>query len=87
MSGEAPPDYSAAARVVTLFGCVPVGLVAQGFAQQAATGFALGDAAGALRSASKARQWCWIGGIAGMVIWVAGIYAIAAMFAAAAAVK
>jgi hypothetical protein len=87
MSAEAPPDYAAAARVVTLFGCFPLGLAAHGFAQQATTRFALGDAAGALRSADKARRWCWIGAGAGVVIWGLGIYSIACMFAEAAALK
>lgn len=87
MSAEAPPDYSAVARWVTLFGCLPIGLVAQRFALQASTRFGLGDAAGAVESAARARQWCWIGGTAGVVIWALGGYSIAWMFAQAAAQK
>ena len=66
------PNYLVQAILVTLFCCLPFGIVAIVFAAQVNTKLAAGDYAGAVDSSNKARTWCWVSfglGLAGSLIW------------------
>jgi len=58
--GTSVPSYLAQAILVTLFCCLPFGIVAIVFAAQANGKLAAGDYAGAVDASNKARMWCWI---------------------------
>jgi hypothetical protein len=67
------PNYLVPAILVTVFGCMPVGVVALVFSSQVNTKAALGDLAGARDSAQKAKLWCWIGLGLAVLTWGLGI--------------
>jgi len=71
------PTYLVQSILVTLFCCLPFGIPAIVFAAQVSTKISLGDSAGALEASKKAKTWCWVSFISGLVILV--IY-IAALF-------
>ena len=53
------PNYLAQAILVTLFCCVPFGIVAIVYAAQVNSKLQLGDYTGAVESSKKAEKWCW----------------------------
>lgn len=63
------PNYFIFAILVTLFGCMPGGIVALIFSSQVNTKAALGDLAGAREAAQKAKLWCWISAGLGVLVW------------------
>ena len=60
--GQQPyvPNYLAQAILVTLFCCLPFGIVAIVYAAQASGKLAAGDYAGALQTSKTAQRWCWV---------------------------
>ena len=54
------PNYRVQAILVTLFCCVPLGIVAIVYAAQVNTKLAVGDYNGAVESSNNAKKWCWI---------------------------
>ena len=68
------PNYLVQSILVTLFCCLPLGIVAIVFAAQVNSKLALGDFYGAQEASSKAKMWCWWSfglGLGGVVIYFA----------------
>jgi predicted Zn finger-like uncharacterized protein len=66
------PNYLAQAILVTLFCCLPFGIVSIVYAAQVNGKLSGGDVAGAVESSEKAKKWCWISFVLGLipaVIW------------------
>ena len=59
-SGARIPNYLVQAILVTIFCCLPFGIVAIVFAAQVNGKLQAGDIAGAQDSSAKAKMWCWI---------------------------
>ncbi len=53
------PNYLVQAILVTLFCCLPLGIVAIVFAAQVNGKLAVGDYYGATEASNKAKMWCW----------------------------
>ncbi|NEO23963.1 CD225/dispanin family protein [Moorena sp. SIO4A5] len=68
------PNYLPQAILVTLFCCVPFGIVAIVYAAQVNTKLTLGDDEGAVTASENAKKWCWISFISGAIIMVLYIY-------------
>ena len=64
------PNYLVQAILVTLFCCVPFGIVAIVYAAQVNGKVALGDLEGAWRTSRSAKNWAWISFGVGLVITV-----------------
>jgi hypothetical protein len=77
MGGTPPPNYLVWAILVTLFCFLPTGIVAIVFSSQVGTKWAAGDAAGALDSSNKARTWCIVSAVVGVLVSVI-VFGIAA---------
>ena len=58
-SAAAIPNYLVQSILVTLFCCLPLGIVAIINASQVNNKIALGDIAGAMEASGKAKKWCW----------------------------
>jgi hypothetical protein len=56
----AVPNYLAQSILVTLFCCLPFGIVAIVFAAQVNGKLALGDIDGAIKASNQAKMWSWI---------------------------
>ena len=79
-SVEAPrhvPNYLVQAILVTIFCCMPFGIVSIVYAAQVNGKLATGDTAGALQSSQSAKTWAWVSlgvGLAlsgiGLLVWV-----------------
>jgi len=54
------PNYLVNAILVTLFCCLPFGIVAIVYAAQVNGRLQAGDQAGALEASNKAKTWCWV---------------------------
>ena len=66
------PNYLVQSILVTLFCCLPLGIVAIVFAAQVNSKLAAGDYYGAVESSNKAKMWCWWSfglGLASMVLY------------------
>ena len=66
------PTYLAHAILVTIFCCVPFGIVGIVYAAQVNGKVMAGDYAGAVDASNKARTWCWVSfgiGLAAGLIW------------------
>ena len=82
-SGSVPPagdipNYLWQSIVVTLFCCLPFGIVAIVFAAKVDTLKAQGNIAAALSASSSAKTWCWVSfgiGLAVMGLYFVGIIA------------
>ncbi len=76
------PNYLVQSILVTLFCCLPLGIVSIVFAAQVNTKIAAGDIEGALESSEKAKKfsiWALIAGVAVIVIYgILGALGIAA---------
>ncbi len=67
------PNYLVQAILVTIFCCLPFGIVSIVFAAQVNGKVAAGDYAGAIATSNKAKTWAWVSfgvGLAGLLIWV-----------------
>jgi hypothetical protein len=63
MNPNAPrnvPNYLVQAILVTIFCCLPFGIVAIVFAAQVNGKLAAGDYAGAVQTSNQAKMWCWV---------------------------
>ena len=67
------PNYLVQAILVTIFCCLPFGIVAIVFAAQVNGKIQAGDIAGAQDSSSKAKMWCWLAFGLGLVAIVISI--------------
>ena len=54
------PNYLAQSILVTLFCCVPFGIVSIVYAAQVNSKLMAGDYAGAVDASIKAKTWCWV---------------------------
>lgn len=54
------PNYLVQAILVTLFCCLPFGIVAIVYAAQVNGKASGGDIRGAMESSQKAKTWCWV---------------------------
>lgn len=72
------PNYLVWAILVTLFCCVPSGIVSIVYSAQVNSKLAAGDIAGAERASKTARTWIIVSVSVGLV--VVAIYAVAAFF-------
>lgn len=73
------PTYLTEAILVTLFCCVPLGIVAIVDAANAKGKLEAGDYAGARETSAKAKTWCWVSFVAGFII--IAIYVLAQVLA------
>ncbi|WP_034221353.1 CD225/dispanin family protein [Arenimonas donghaensis] len=67
------PNHLVWAILVTLFCCLPGGIVAIVYAAQVDGKAAAGDYAGAQQSSDNAKLWCWISlgvGLVAIVAWL-----------------
>jgi hypothetical protein len=62
------PNYLVQAILITIFCCLPFGIVAIVYAAQVNGKAAMGDLAGATQSSNLAKMWCWIGFGVGLLI-------------------
>ena len=67
-----PPNYLVQAILVTIFCCLPAGVVSLVYAAQVNGKYEAGDNEGALRMSRGARLWAWIS--------VGGAFAVVAAF-------
>ena len=74
----AVPNYLVQAILVTVFCCLPFGIVAIINAAQSSSKRDAGDHEGAMRAAQKSKQWCWIAVGAGVVVAVGYAFFVAA---------
>jgi hypothetical protein len=68
--GPPPPNYLVWSILSTIFCCLPLGVVSIVFAAQVNGKWAQGDAAGAMESSRKAKQFATWSAIAGVVVIV-----------------
>lgn len=67
------PNYLVQAILVTIFCCLPAGIVSIIYAAQVNGKREAGDLAGAQQSSQNARTWAWVSfgvGLAGGLIWI-----------------
>jgi predicted RNA-binding Zn-ribbon protein involved in translation (DUF1610 family) len=67
-----PPNYLVQAILVTLFCCLPFGIVAIVYAAQVNGRAHAGDMAGAQSASDSAKMWCWVSfglGLGVSVLW------------------
>lgn len=67
-----PNNYLVQAILVTVFCCLPLGIVSIVFAAQVNGAFDRGDYAGADKASRQAKMWCWISfgiGGAAVLLW------------------
>ena len=65
------PNYLVQAILVTIFCCLPLGIVSIIFAAQVNSKAAVGDIAGAMQSSKQAKLFAWIGfGVGGGVVLI-----------------
>jgi hypothetical protein len=67
LSDTPVPNYLVPAILVTIFCCMPLGIVAIYQSSQVNTRLATGDVAGAREASETAKRWCWIAGLASLV--------------------
>jgi len=76
------PNYLVQSILVTLFCCLPLGIVAIINAAQVNNKMTAGDMAGAMEASRKAKMWCWWSLGLSIVFWL--IYIVFMMFIAVA---
>jgi len=64
------PNYLVQAILVTIFCCLPFGIVAIVFAAQVNSKLQVGDINGAMTSSRKAKMWSWIGFGSGLALQI-----------------
>lgn len=78
------PTRLAPAILVTLFCCLPFGIVAIVYAAQVSAKVSAGDIRGAMECSNKAKFWCWLAFWLGLIPTL--IYIAVMLFAGAAGV-
>jgi predicted secreted protein len=68
MNENQPKNYLIESILVTIFCCLPFGIVGIVFAAQVNAKFDLGDYEGALKSSQEAKKWMTLGIISSLVI-------------------
>ena len=61
------PNYLVPAILCTIFCCLPFGIPAIVFAAQVNSKLQVGDVQGAMESSRKAKMWCWIAFVLGLI--------------------
>ena len=69
-AGAPPSNYLVPAILVTLFCCLPAGIVAIIFATQVNSKYAAGDIQGAMNASKNAKTWTMVGAGVGLVVIV-----------------
>lgn len=69
-----PNNYLVGAILVTVFCCMPFGIVSIVHASRVENRFYMGDYAGAIESSRQARRWLNAAWISSLVLWVAYIF-------------
>jgi hypothetical protein len=64
---EPIPTYLAPSVFITILCCLPIGITAIYFASRVASLQAVGNRVAAMQASDKARMWCWIGAIIGLI--------------------
>ena len=67
------PSYLVQSILITIFCCLPLGVVAIVFAAQVDSKVKAGDYEGAVDLSNKAKMFCWIGfglGLVGALVWI-----------------
>jgi hypothetical protein len=71
---EQVPNYLVFSILVTIFCCLPTGIVAIVYSAQVSSKQAAGDIAGAMAASSTAKTWCWVsfglGLVAGLISFI-----------------
>ncbi|NES69646.1 MAG: CD225/dispanin family protein [Okeania sp. SIO2D1] len=73
-TGHNVPNYLTQAILVTLFCCLPFGIVAIVYAAQVNARLELADELGAVKASNNAKKWCLFGFLAGIIILVLNIF-------------
>ena len=68
------PTYLVPAILVTVFCCLPLGIVSIVYAAQVNAKLDAGDVAGAMQASSNARTWMWFSFGVGLFVYVAGSF-------------
>lgn len=78
------PNYLVQAILVTLFCCLPFGIVSIVYAAQVNGKEQAGDLAGARQASRLAKRWVWVGFLTGLVfmLFYVGIMVVAAVLEA-----
>ncbi len=63
------PNYLVQAILVTIFCCLPFGIVSIVYAAQVNAKLAAGDVSGAMKASSSAKTWAWVAFGTGLVIF------------------
>lgn len=71
--GQPPPNYLIPAILVTIFCCLPGGVVTIIYATQVNSKYQAGDIAGAEEASKKAKMWAMISAGAGVVVIILAI--------------
>jgi len=79
------PNYLVQSILLTLFCCMPFGVVAIVYSAMAVGAAGSGDYEAAVRASNQARTWCWVALGLGFVPWLLGLLWIAFMFVVAGA--
>jgi TRAP-type mannitol/chloroaromatic compound transport system permease small subunit len=66
--GQPPPNYLVPAILVTIFCCLPGGIVTIIYATQVNSKYQAGDIAGAQEASKKAKMWAMISAGVGVVV-------------------
>jgi len=69
-TGQYVPNYLVQAILVTIFCCLPFGIVSIVYAAQVNGKLAAGDYQGAVESSENAKKWSWIAFGVGIVVTV-----------------
>jgi hypothetical protein len=67
------PSYLAQSILVTIFCCVPFGIVAIVYAARVSSLLAAGDYDGALTASKNAKTWCWVAFALGVIPGAIGL--------------
>ena len=79
------PNYLVHSILVTLFCCLPCGIVGIVYAAQVNPKQSAGDYAGAQSASDSAKMWCWIGFIPSLIIY--GLYVLMMIVGASGALR
>ncbi len=72
------PNYLVQAILVTIFCCLPFGIVSIVYAAQVNAKLTAGDVSGAIRASSSTKTWAWVAFGTGLAI--VGVYLIVVVF-------